>query len=70
MEASLGGIKSIGFSLLDLSFEADFGPSQYFARKIIEYSLNNDFGDGKLLNVNIPNLGLDEIKGMRISVMP
>ncbi|MBT8229504.1 MAG: 5'/3'-nucleotidase SurE, partial [Bacteroidia bacterium] len=41
MEASLEGIKSIGFSLLDYSFEADFGPTQHFAEKIIKTMLNN-----------------------------
>ncbi|NNE27861.1 MAG: 5'/3'-nucleotidase SurE, partial [Saprospiraceae bacterium] len=29
MEASLEGIKSIGFSLLDFSYEADFSAAQY-----------------------------------------
>ncbi|MEE9371820.1 MAG: 5'/3'-nucleotidase SurE [Saprospiraceae bacterium] len=66
MEASLEGIKSIGFSLLDLAFEADFTGAKYYANQIIKYALGNDLGAGKLLNVNIPNLKLDEIKGIKI----
>lgn len=66
MEASLEGIDSIGFSLLDFSFEADFGPSKPFVKKIIEYTLQNGLGGTKLLNVNIPNLPLNEIKGFKV----
>ncbi len=66
MEASLEGIKSIGFSLLDLSFKANFAPAQRYVRKIIEYGLNNKLGACKLLNVNIPKLSLKEIKGIKI----
>lgn len=66
MEASLEGIKSIGFSLLDLSFEADFSASMHYADKLISYALKNDLGMGKLLNVNIPNLPTSEIKGIKI----
>ncbi len=66
MEASLEGTKSIGFSLLNLSFEADFEPSKYYARKIMKYALENELGAGKLLNVNIPDLPLAKIKGLKI----
>lgn len=66
MEASLEGIKSIGFSYLDYSFEANMeGPKKY-ASMIIDYALNNDFGSGNLLNVNIPVLPPEEIKGIKI----
>ena len=54
MEASLEGIKSIGFSLLDLSFDADFSASKIYADQMINYALQNDIGEGNLLNVNIP----------------
>lgn len=66
MEASLEGIKSIGFSLLDYSFDADFEPAQSWIRKLVDYSLSNTFESGNLLNVNIPKLPLSEIKGMRV----
>ncbi|MEM6319278.1 MAG: 5'/3'-nucleotidase SurE [Bacteroidota bacterium] len=66
MEASLEGINSIGFSLLDFTFDADFDPSRPFVKKIIEYSLKNGFGASKLLNVNIPKLPQNEIKGIKV----
>jgi len=66
MEASLEGIKSIGFSLLDFSFEADFTAAKHYASKIIKLMLEQKADDDLLLNVNIPKLGLDQIKGMRV----
>ena len=66
MEASLEGIKSIGFSLLDFSFEADFQPGKKWVRKIIRYALDQPFIHGHLLNVNIPKLPEAEIRGLRI----
>ncbi len=67
MEASLEDIPSIGFSLLDFSFEADFEPAKVWIKKIMQYALNNPFPHGNLLNVNIPKLPLDQIKGFRMS---
>ncbi len=66
MEASLEGVKSIGFSLLDFSFEADFQPSKIWVRKIMRYALEHSFSPGNLLNVNIPKLPESEIRGLRI----
>jgi 5'-nucleotidase len=66
MEASLEGIDSIGFSLLDFSFEADFEASKSIVKKIVSYILKNGMKDGNLLNVNIPKLPLEEIKGIKI----
>lgn len=66
MEASIEGIPSIGFSLLDYSFEADFTGAKKFADLIIANVLQNGMPDGNLLNVNIPKLPVNEIKGMRV----
>ena len=66
MEASLEGIKSIGFSYLDYSFEANMEGPKMYASMIIEYALQNDFGSGNLLNVNIPMLAPEEIKGIKV----
>jgi 5'-nucleotidase len=67
MEAALEGIKSIGFSLLDFSFDADFGPGKPWIRRLMEYALTHPFSYGNLLNVNIPKLPPDAIKGFRVS---
>ena len=66
MEASIEGIPSIGFSLLDYSFDADFTAAAHYARIIASYALENGLNDCSLLNVNIPKLPLDEIKGLRV----
>ena len=66
MEASLEGIDSIGFSLLDFSFEANFEASKVIAKKIINYVLKYGIQNGNLLNVNIPRIPLEEIKGIKI----
>lgn len=66
MEASLEGIDSIGFSLLDYNWSADFEVSKVFVREIMSQVLKNGMGDGKLLNVNIPNLPKEDIKGIRV----
>ena len=66
MEASLEGIKSIGFSLLDFSFEADFSAAKHYAAKIIEQMLAYDKKQNILLNVNFPKLPISEINGIKI----
>jgi 5'-nucleotidase len=66
MEASLEDIKSIGFSLLDFSFEANFEPALPWVEKIIRYTLEQPFESGRLLNVNIPNLPAEQLLGLRI----
>lgn len=66
MEASIEGIPSIGFSLLDYSLDADFRASKVVAEKLIDYALNEKIKGCNLLNVNIPNSPIEEIKGMKI----
>ncbi len=66
MEASLDNIPSIGFSLLNYSFDADFRPAKVVARKIISSVIENPLRDTRLLNVNIPNVSLDQLKGIKV----
>lgn len=66
MEASLEGINSIGFSLLDYNFEADFSVAKKIAKLLIEKTLLNGLPPCKLLNVNIPALTDEEINGIRV----
>jgi len=66
MEASLENIPSIGFSLLDYSFDADFDASSDWISQIIGHVLRKGIHSSKLLNVNIPRLGRKEIKGIRV----
>ena len=66
VEAALEGIPAIGFSLLDFGHDADFEASQHFAELIIPHVLENGLPTGVCLNVNIPKLPKEEIKGIKI----
>ena len=65
MEASIEGIPSIGFSLLDFSFEADFSHVRVWAEQLIAYMLD-DAHPHTLLNVNIPKNTTEGVKGMKL----
>jgi len=66
MEASIESIPSIGFSLLDYRFDADFSAAVFYANKIIKTVLENNLDKHLLLNVNIPSVPKREIKGIKI----
>lgn len=66
MEASLEKIPSIGFSLLDYAHNANFKNSLPYVKSIMEYVLVNGLEEGSLLNVNIPDLPYEALKGMRV----
>ena len=64
VEAGIEGIKSIGFSLLDYSWDANFEYCEEYVKKICNMVLEND--DEKLiLNVNFPS-GTKKFKGIKI----
>jgi 5'-nucleotidase len=66
IEGALEGTPSIGFSLCDYSIEADFTQAEKFISEIIEQSLKHKMPKGICLNVNIPKLKADEIKGIKV----
>ncbi|MAO10810.1 MAG: 5'/3'-nucleotidase SurE [Flavobacteriaceae bacterium] len=66
VEAGTLGIPSIGFSLLDYSLEADFGPTKKFIKKIAKQTLKNGLPKGVVLNVNFPKLSEDKLKGIKV----
>lgn len=67
MEGAIEGIPSIGFSLCDFDYNADFGPAKAIVRAIIYKALHATMPGGTLLNVNIPKLPLENIQGIRIT---
>jgi len=67
MEGAIEGIPSIGFSLLDFSHEADFTASRDIIEIVVSQALSNEMPLGTLLNVNIPKLPLEEIKGIKVA---
>jgi 5'-nucleotidase len=66
VEAGIEGIPAIGFSLLDYDWNADFSQGRKFIRKIALEVLENGLPEGVVLNVNIPKLKENEIKGIKI----
>lgn len=66
VEAAMEGIPSIGFSLCDFSWEADFNGAKKFAKTIIEQVFNYGLPRNTLLNVNIPKVAAEDLKGMKI----
>lgn len=66
MEASIESIPSIGFSLLDYNYEADFGAARHYVEKIVSSLLRKKMDKHLLLNVNIPYVPLELIKGVKI----
>jgi 5'-nucleotidase len=66
MEAAIESIPSIGFSLLDFRFEADFSAAEFYVHKMVKTVLEMKSEKHLLLNVNIPAVPLNEIKGIKI----
>lgn len=66
MEASIEGIPSIGFSLLDYRYEADMTAAKQVVHKIVSKILQKKMDKHLLLNVNIPSVPPSEIKGIKV----
>lgn len=66
-EGMLLGIPSIAFSIANFSYKADFSSAEEYAyiiaKKVLTYKIPTD----TLLNVNIPDLPLEKIKGIKIT---
>lgn len=65
-EGTMLGIPSIAVSLDDFSSEADFTAAAKFARRIAEQVLERGLPPGVLLNVNVPALPEEKIRGIRV----
>ncbi len=66
MEGCINFIPSAGFSLLDYDPDADFSASRVIVTKVIENIIQHKLPDGVCLNVNIPAVSLQELKGIRL----
>lgn len=66
IEGSMESIPSVGFSLLDYRFDADFKQAQKYIRQIAANVLEHGLPKGICLNVNIPALKEQEIKGVMV----
>lgn len=66
IEAGIEGIPSIGFSLCDYSWNANFEGTANSIKRIVSEALENGMPKGTVLNVNIPKTDGAEPKGIRI----
>lgn len=66
MEAAIEGIPSVGFSLLDFAFDADFSVAGEVARTIAQRMIADPMPPHFLLNVNIPKVAKEDFKGIKI----
>lgn len=68
MEALIWGLPGIAFSLgsVENNLEvSDYAPAARLAQNVVEVVIRNALPEGTLLNVNIPMLPEDQIKGFR-----
>lgn len=66
VEAGVDGIPAIGFSLCDFSYHADFFAAKKYIQRIVSQSLEKKMKKGMVLNVNIPKLSENELKGIKV----
>jgi len=66
LEGCLYGISSVGFSLNNFSTSADFSACPFYIREVMSRIAEKPLPDGICLNVNIPAVPIEQIKGVRI----
>lgn len=66
VEAAIESIPSAGFSLLDYNIEADFTGARMYVRTIVEMMLKTKLEKHTVLNVNIPSMPADLLRGIKI----
>jgi 5'-nucleotidase len=66
VEGAIEGIPSIGFSLCDHSIDANFSASKKIVKLIVQNVLKQKMPKDVCLNVNIPNLKYEHIKGIKV----
>ncbi|MFN6082407.1 MAG: 5'/3'-nucleotidase SurE, partial [Bacteroidota bacterium] len=59
MEGAIEGIPSVGFSLCNYAYDADFSLAVSVAQTIAKNIIQNGLPVGTLLNVNIPNVNAE-----------
>ncbi len=66
LEGALAGVPSVGFSLNNYSLNANFKPSEKYIKTIAADVIKNGLPLGVCLNVNIPDIPAEEIKGIKV----
>lgn len=66
VEGAMQEIPAIGFSLLDYSWDADFGPAETWVKQIASKVLRSGLPKGVCLNVNIPKAASAPYEGIKV----
>jgi 5'-nucleotidase len=66
IESAIGGVPSIGFSLLDYSMKADFSACSAYIKKICLNVLSKGLPENICLNVNFPAVNGSAINGIKV----
>lgn len=66
VEGAIEGIPSVGFSLADFSAEANFDTAKVVVKRMMEAVLKHKMPVDTCLNVNIPNIPVEELKGIKV----
>ncbi|WP_026998247.1 5'/3'-nucleotidase SurE [Eisenibacter elegans] len=66
IEAAIEGLPAIGFSLCDYGHDAEFSHARPYIKQIAQQALERGIPKGIALNVNIPALSDEPIKGVKI----
>jgi 5'/3'-nucleotidase len=66
VEGAIESVPSIGFSLMNESIDADFTACKKIVKTIALQVLKKGLPEGVCLNVNIPNLKYEELKGIKV----
>ncbi len=67
MEGVLSNIPSIAISIGGFGADLDFGPASAFAALLARNVLEHGFMSDALLNVNVPAVAADEIRGVEVT---
>ncbi|HIS33973.1 MAG TPA: 5'/3'-nucleotidase SurE [Candidatus Avirikenella pullistercoris] len=65
-EGATYNVPSIGFSLTSHLANADFTAARYYVKEILEKVLQHNCNKSLCLNVNIPSIPSEEIKGIKL----
>ena len=66
-ESSVSGVDSIAFSLDSKDLQADYGPAARYAKAIALKVLRSRLPRGIVLNVNVPAIPAEDIKGIVVT---
>ena len=66
LEGAIESIAAVGFSLCDYSQNADFGLAEKVVHRVAKQVLERGLPNQVALNVNIPKVGSEDYKGLKI----